>query len=105
MNLAQICFDNFSFSDASAITSAPGNQVVLEGNNLTLHCNASGNPSPNITWTRDKSSSVLHQGNIYSIVNIHRDATGNYTCTAWNGVDKQQNATAVVAVHCEFVVL
>ena len=70
---------------------------------MTLHCNASGSPSPNITWTRDKSSSVLHQGNIYSIVNIQRDATGNYTCTAWNGVGEQQNATAVVAVHCEFV--
>ena len=108
MNLAQICFDshsdiNFSFSDASAIKSAPGNQVVLEGNSLTLHCNASGNPSPNITWTRDKSSSVLHQGNIYNILNIHRDATGYYTCTACNGVGEQQNATAVVTVHCEFV--
>ena len=108
MNLAQICFDShsdidFSFSDASAIKSAPGNQVVLEGNSLTLHCNASGNPSPNITWTRDKSSSVLPQGNIYNILNIHRDATGYYTCTAWNGVGEQQNATAVVTVLCEFV--
>ena len=72
---------------------------------MTLHCSASGNPSPNITWTRDKGSSVLHQGNIYSIFNIHRDATGNYTCTAWNGVGEQQNSTAVVSVHCEFVVL
>ena len=108
MNLAQICFDshsdiNFSFSDASAIQSAPGNQVILEGNSLTLHCNSSGNPSPNITWNRGKSSSVLHQGNIYSIVNIHRDAAGNYTCTAWNGVGEHQNATAVVTVHCKFV--
>ena len=50
MNLAQICFDshsdmNFSFLDASAIQSAPGNQVVLEGNSLTLNCNSSGNSS------------------------------------------------------------
>lgn len=70
---------------------------------MTLHCNASGNPSPNITWTKDKSSSVLRQGNIYSFLNIPRYAAGNYTCTAWNGVGEQQNATTVVAVHCEFV--
>ena len=37
---------NYSYSDPPLIESAPVSQVVLEGNNLTLHCNASGNPTP-----------------------------------------------------------
>ena len=91
----------FSHSDPALIESAPVDQVVLEKDNVTLHCNATGNPTPNITWTKDNSSSVLHQGDIYSIVNITRDAAGNYTCTAWNGVGEQKKAIAEVTVHCE----
>ena len=93
----------FSHSDPALIESAPVDQVVLEKDNVTLHCNATGNPTPNITWTKDNSSSVLHQGDIYSIVNITRDAAGNYTCTAWNGVGEQKKAIAEVTVHCELI--
>ena len=81
--------------------SPPVNEVVLEKGNVTLHCNATGNPTPNITWTKGGSFSALHQGDIYSIVNVPRDAAGNYTCTAWNGVGEQKKATAVIAVHCK----
>ena len=93
----------FFHSDPAFIESAPIDQVVLEKDNVTLHCNATGNPTPNITWTKDISSSVLHQGDIYSIVNITRDAAGNYTCTAWNGVGEQKKAIAEVSVHCELI--
>ena len=62
----------FPYLDPSLIDSAPINQGVLEGSNLTLRCSASGNPTPNITWTKDKSSSVLNQGDTYSIVDIDK---------------------------------
>ena len=39
----------FSHSDPALIESAPVDQVVLEKDNVTLHCNATGNPTPNIT--------------------------------------------------------
>ena len=44
---------------------------------------------------------MLYQGVTYSIVNIQRQAAGDYTCTAWNGVGKQKNAKAAVTVHCK----
>ena len=91
----------FPYLDSSLIESSPINQVVLEGNNLTLRCSASGNPTPNFTWTKDKSSLVLHQGDTYSIVDIDRNAAGNYTCTAWNGVGEPKKAIAAVSVHCK----
>ena len=90
---------NYSYSDPPLIESAPVSQVVLEGNNLTLHCNASGNPTPNITWTKEDSPSVLHQGITYSIVDIDRNAAGNYTCTAWNGVGGQKKATGLLSLY------
>ena len=45
---------------------------------------------------------MLHQGITYSIVDIDRNAAGNYTCTAWNGVGRQKKAIAAITVHCEF---
>ena len=90
-------------SDPSVIDTSPASTTVLEGNNVTLHCNATGNPAPNITWTKDGSSTELYQGEAYSIVNIQRQAAGDYTCTTWNGVGEMTNATATITVHCEFL--
>ena len=87
----------------SVISQKPSSKVVVEGENVTLRCNATGNPAPNITWTKDGSPTVLYQGETYSIVNIQRQAAGDYTCTAWNGVGEKTNATAKVIVHCKFI--
>ena len=96
------CFVIFGYiADPSVITFAPANQSVLEGGNLTLYCNATGNPIPNITWTKDSSSTVVHQGETYSIVNIQRQAAGDYKCTAWNEVGAQKTALATIAIHCK----
>ena len=88
-------------ADPSVVTFAPANQSVLEGGNLTLYCNATGNPIPNITWTKDSSSTVVHQGETYSIVNIQRQSAGDYKCTAWNKVGAQKTALATVTIHCK----
>ena len=94
-----------SYSDPAVIDMGPVNQVLVEGNIVALHCNATGNPKPNVTWTKDGSPTVLHQGEMYSIVNIQRQAAGDYTCTAWNGVGEQKNATAAVTVQCKLLYL
>ena len=88
-------------SDSSVISQRPSSKVVVEGETVTLHCNATGNPAPNITWTQDNNKTALYQGENYTIVNIQRQAAGDYTCTAWNGVGEKANATATVTVHCE----
>ena len=83
------------------IENSPANKVVVENGNVTLYCNATGDPTPNITWTKDGNSTVLYQGETYRMVNIQRQAAGDYRCTAWNGVGEKTNATATVTVHCE----
>ena len=91
----------YSFSDGSTIDQKISNVVVIEGNNVTIKCNATGNPPPNITWIKDISPLVFYQGESYDIVNIDRNSAGDYTCTAWNGVGEKANATAAVTVHCK----
>ena len=77
------------------------NTVVTEGNNVILHCNATGNPTPNIIWRRNANSAVLHQGQNYIMYNINRNQAGNYICSAWNGIGNKKNATITVTVHCK----
>ncbi|KAM7442287.1 Hemicentin-1 [Porites harrisoni] len=88
----------------SSVGTRPINQTVMEGQNVTLHCNATGNPAPNITWTKDGNAVVLYQGETYTIYNIQREAAGGYTCTAWNGVDDQTNATTSITVYYPAVI-
>lgn len=74
--------------DESVVDKGPFNTTVIEGDNITLSCNATGNPTPNITWTKVGSLRVLYQGQTCSIYNIQRETAGDYACTAWNGIGK-----------------
>lgn len=35
------------------------------------------------------------------MVDVQRQAAGDYMCTAWNGVGEQKNVTITVDVHCK----
>jgi len=76
--------------EASFISSPSGNQTISEGSNLTLFCDATGKPTPNVTWTRvlknGTDGDLVFFGNPWVIVNISRTATGTYRCTAYNGI-------------------
>ena len=79
----------------------PSSTIATENSNITLHCNATGNPPPNITWTKDGSNTVLYQGESFTISSISSGQAGLYVCTAWNGVGSKANASATVAVYCK----
>ena len=81
--------------------SSSSNTAITEGSNVTLHCNATGNPTPNITWRQNATSAVLHQGQSYIMYNINRNQAGNYICSAWNGIGDKKNATITVIVLCK----
>ena len=81
--------------------SSSSNTAITEGSNVTLHCNATGNPTPNITWRQNAISAVLHHGQSYIMHNINRNQAGNYICSAWNGIGDKKNATITVIVLCK----
>jgi len=72
----------------SSILSDSGNQTIIEGSNVTLFCNASGKPDPNVTWTVENGNrgGEVSFDNPWVIENVSRNDTGTYNCTAYNGV-------------------
>ncbi|XP_020615552.1 neural cell adhesion molecule 2-like [Orbicella faveolata] len=74
----------------TSLTNYSGDQTVNEGSSPTLFCDATGKPTPNVTWTRvlknGTDGDVVFFGNPWVIVNISRTATGTHRCTAYNGI-------------------
>ena len=85
----------------------PQNSRVNEGGNITLTCNASGDPFPSIHWTKVGSSEVLSKTSLHTFVNMSRPGTPDhmiqYQCTASNGVGTPATEIASVTIHCESV--
>lgn len=74
---------------------------------MTLSCNATGKPTPNICWTKvedngtDSALLLPAVEGKYVMSNIQRSANGTYRCTADNGVGAPVNRTVRVKVECK----
>ena len=79
---------------------------VDAGQNLTLMCNASGDPRPNITWTREGATQanqlVNATGYRLYLVNVQKGHVGSYRCTASNGYGTV-SSLALVNVRCKYL--
>ncbi|XP_074611675.1 receptor-type tyrosine-protein phosphatase delta-like isoform X2 [Acropora palmata] len=79
-----------------AFTTHPQNQTVREGDNVTLLCNATGNPKPSISWTIDGLTvnitvhpriSLTSDNKQLTVRNVDRtDFSHKYQCQANNSV-------------------
>ena len=102
VNVYKICF-----AVPPAIAHVKNEQVACEGSLVTLICNATGKPTPSITWTKvedngtDSAPLPPLVGGKYVLSNIQRSANGTYRCTADNGVGTPDNRTVSVKVECK----
>ena len=95
------------FLDAPSVDVYPTSSTVVEGNNITLSCNASGKPEPSVSWTRvGQSGQSLSQSSTLTITNVSRPGTPHdliqYQCEASNGVGNHAAAIVNVTVHCKY---
>ena len=83
------------------IEVSPRNVVLLEGQPLTLFCNASGFPSPNVTWSKN-GGKPIKQGNTLSINAVKRGDEASYRCVVNNGEEcNTDSAVSMVTVNCK----
>ena len=104
--------DLFPFSDKPAFTTYPQNQTVREGDNVTLFCNATGNPRPSISWTIDELTvnitvysriSLTSDNKQLTVKNVSRtDSHHKYRCQANNSVGTITSDPASLTVQCEY---
>ena len=76
---------------------------VTEGSNVNLQCNATGNPSPNITWIWQDTGIVLGSNDHLIMLDVHRRHTGIYQCHAWNGIGNSSISTCYLDVFCKSI--
>ena len=80
--------------------------TVVEGESITLHCNATGKPEPSLAWTMGASPLVLSNKTVLNTGILNRNDTINniiqYQCTASNGVESPATAVANITVHCKY---
>lgn len=74
--------------------------MVDAGEYVSLVCNASGYPVPNITWKMD--GVVIGVGRTFNITRARKDDSSCYTCTADNGIGHSKNASVCLKVQCKF---
>lgn len=69
----------------------PQKKYVVEiGNNISIECNAVGNPKPKTFWSKSNENRLnnrsFDEGTVLTIVNVELGDAGTYTCKADNGV-------------------
>ena len=81
-----------------SLSTRPSDQTVLEGSNATFHCAADGNPAPEINWIKD--GKIVATGKMLTF-EAARNQSGNYWCSAENGLNSTVNASANLDVQCK----
>ena len=77
--------------------------TVNETDNVTLVCNSTGNPVPNITWVflDDLDAKSIGTQESLTLSHVKRNQSGTYGCRADNGVMRPINASVHVTINCE----
>lgn len=81
-----------------SLITTPLDQRVIEGAKATFHCNATGNPTPQITWKKD--GEVVAEGESLSF-ETNKNHSGKYLCIAENGLNSTASASANLDVQCK----
>ena len=91
----------FDFAVKSQVLNIQCPTSITEGSNVSLHCNATGNPPPNITWIWQDTGDVLGSSEQLTLTAVNRSQAGTYQCQAWNGIGNSSTETCSLDVFCK----
>ena len=86
------------FAVLPRFTSIPSNLTVREDSEAIFLCTATGNPTPTITWMKD--GKTVAQGDELRFT-AKRNQSGEYRCSADNGLGVNITASASIDVQCK----
>ena len=78
------------------------NETITEGDSVTLWCNASGIPSPMVSWIKVGSNMSTDESDLV-FTNIKRSEAGEYMCEASNECGNASQ-TARIFVQCKLTI-
>ena len=94
--------------DRPEITKHPQNVTETERNNVTLTCNATGNPEPQFSWYKVKntvksSNRIKFSANnsLLTITDVNRKDSGGYLCVAHNLLGNDTSIIVILDVQCK----
>ena len=91
----------FYLSEAPLINLSLGGKYYIEGSPVTITCEASGKPLPDVAWIRNGVlESSAEKTAVLKFDNINRADAGQYTCQANNTV-KVTSIDTTIVVHCK----
>ena len=76
----------------------------MEGENVTLSCNATGIPVPMVSWIKVDGHMTVSNGSELVLTNINRSEAGEYRCEASNECGSASE-TATIEVQCKLFCL
>ena len=90
-------------SEAPLISLSSRKKYYIEGSPVSIACEASGNPLPDVAWIKNGvlESSGKKAASL-KFDNINRTDAGNYTCQANNSV-KVTSVDTTIVVHCKYI--
>uniref|UniRef100_A0AC35TYK1 Ig-like domain-containing protein n=1 Tax=Rhabditophanes sp. KR3021 TaxID=114890 RepID=A0AC35TYK1_9BILA len=114
--LTKIAYVNVKIPPAISRSSTPAAVEVREGHNVTLTCNADGNPKPRIVWRRaDKQlirfngnsgyGSSVFNGSSLQLTKVSRKHMNEYVCVASNGIAPDESWSVKLLVTFPPIVL
>ena len=99
---------NFVFSFYCHLSVPPSidfvshNTTVNETDDVTLFCNSTGNPRPNVTWLFLSGAEPRDIGTreTLTLTNVTRNQAGIYQCMAANKVMNSKTANVRITINC-----
>ena len=96
--------------------------ITVEGNNITITCEATGIPLPTIVWTFNgrvlmsggnvnTTATTIENGDMsavtetLTIMNVLRNLTGMYTCSARNSVGDDTSSHIHITAQCKLIMM
>ena len=88
------------------ISPSSGHMTSRKGGQVTFECQATGNPSPEIRWTKKNgyldTGQKIETGYMLKINHVDRQHAGTYQCFADNGIGQAVTAEVQLHVLCTY---